>query len=165
MSPEAVDRARELGFEVRCLDIEEAGEEDPVVSGEVDVLVCLEVLEHLREPSAVLGKLRDALSAEGGLVISLPNEYHLISRLARLFGRSPLGGPDDPHLHHFERASALRLFEGAGLEVRGRLDDSIVPPRMPVLRWLFRPLLAVLPGLFSIAHVFLLGAKVEVKTR
>ena len=165
VSPEAVDRARELGFEVRCRDIEEGGEEDPVVSGVVDVLVCLEVLEHLREPSAVLEKMREALSAEGCLVISLPNEYHLISRLAGLFGRSPLGGPDDPHLHHFERASALRLFEGAGLEVRGRLDDSIVPPRMPVLRWLFRPLLAVLPGLFSIAHVFLLGAKVEVKTR
>ena len=49
--------------------------------------------------------------------------------------------------------------------MRGHLDDSIVPPRMPVLRWLSRPLLAVLPGLFSIAHVFLLGAKVEVKTR
>ena len=39
VSPEAVDRARELGFEMRCRDIEEAGEEDPVVSGVVDVLV------------------------------------------------------------------------------------------------------------------------------
>ena len=161
VSPEAVDRARQLGLEVRCRDIEEAGVEDPITAGDVDVLVCLEVLEHLRDPANVLGGMTESVSPGGCLVISLPNEYHLLGRLAVLFGRPEPGEEDDPHLHHFERASALRLFEDAGLEVLGRLDDSIVPPRMPVLRWLFRPLLAVLPGWFSIAHVFLLDVKVE----
>ena len=161
VSPEAIDRARELGLEVSCRDIENG----PVADAGQDVIVALEVLEHLKEPLPVLREMCEAIPEGGRLVVSLPNEYHLVSRLAKLVGRSKPGGEDDPHLHHFERSSAQRLFEDAGLEVLGRLDDSIVPPRMPVLRWLFRPLQAVLPGLFSLAHVFLLSAKVEVETQ
>ncbi len=160
VSPAAVDRARELGLEVSCRDVENG----PVADAGQDVIVALEVLEHLEEPLPVLREMCEATPEGGRLVVSLPNEYHLVSRLAKLVGRSNPGDEDDPHLHHFGRSSAQRLFEAAGLEVLGRLDDSIVPPRLPVLRWLFRPLLAVLPGFFSLAHVFLLSARVEVET-
>ena len=161
VSPEAVDRARELGLEVSCRDVENG----PVADAGQDVIVALEVLEHLEEPLPVLRGMCEATPDGGRLVVSLPNEYHLLSRFAKLVSRSKPGGEDDPHLHHFGRSSAQRLFDDAGLEVLGRLDDSIVPPRMPVLRWLFRPLLAVLPGFFSLAHVFLLSARVEVETQ
>ena len=161
VSPEAVDRARELGLDVNCRDIEKG----PVADAGQDVIVALEVLEHLEEPLPVLRGMCESAADGGRLVVSLPNEYHLVSKLAKLVGRRKLGGADDPHLHHFERFSAQRLFEDAGLEVLGRLDDSIVPPGMPVLRWLFRPLLAILPGLFSLAHVFLLGRGVKVETQ
>lgn len=161
VSPEAVDRARELGLEVRCRDIEMAEGDDPVGESGSDVMVALEVLEHLREPLPVLRDMSATAAPGGSLVVSLPNEDHFVSRVLNLFGGSSRGGEEDPHLHHFNRPSALRLFEEAGLRVLGRLDDSIVPPRMPILRWALRPLLAVLPGLFSLAHVFLLEAETE----
>lgn len=161
VSPAAVDRARELGLEVRCRDIELAEPDDPAGESGSDVMVALEVLEHLREPLPVLIDMSAAVAPGGSLVVSLPNEYHLVSRFLNLFGRPARGGEDDPHLHHFDRPAALRLFEEAGLKVLGRFDDSIVPPRMPVLRWALRPLLALLPGLFSLAHVFLLDAGTE----
>ncbi len=158
VSPEAVGRARELGLEVRCRDIEEAEQgEDPAEEGS-DVLVALEVLEHLKEPLPVLKEMSARAAPGGSLVISLPNENHLLSRLLRLLGRPERGGEGDPHLHHFDRPAALRLFKDAGLRVLDRFDDSIAPPRMPMVRWLLSPLLVLMPGLFSLAHVFLLKA-------
>ena len=161
VSPEAVDRARELGLEVRCRDIEQAEQEGSPPGKGSDVLVALEVLEHLKEPLPVLKGMSATAAPGGSLVVSLPNENHLLSRLLKLFGRSQRGGEGDPHLHHFDRPSALRLFSDAGLKVLARFDDSIAPPRMPVVRWLLRPLLALMPGLFSLAHVFLLEAAKE----
>ena len=158
VSPEAVGRARELGLEVGCRDIEQAEPGGSPAGKGSDVLVALEVLEHLKEPLPVLKGMSATAAPGGSLVVSLPNENHLLSRLLKLFGRRERGGEGDPHLHHFDRPAALRLFRDAGLKVLGRLDDSIAPPRMPVVRWLLRPLLAILPGLFSLAHVFLLEA-------
>ncbi|HEU4403236.1 MAG TPA: class I SAM-dependent methyltransferase [Candidatus Polarisedimenticolia bacterium] len=42
-----------------------------------DVIVCSEVLEHLRDPGALVDRLRDALADDGLLLITVPNGYGL----------------------------------------------------------------------------------------
>lgn len=148
--PEAVSRARAIGCEARVLDLVN----EPIPGG-FDVVVALEVLEHLGDPVRVLGKLADAVRPGGNLVVSLPNEFHLIRRIGILLGRG-LGGHRSRHRHVFDRRSARELFRETGMTVRAERAVSVVPPRMKTLSFLSRPLVRLDPGLFAIAHMFLL---------
>jgi 2-polyprenyl-3-methyl-5-hydroxy-6-metoxy-1,4-benzoquinol methylase len=148
----AVERACARGLRARVLDVER----EDFGQSRFDAVVLLEVLEHLSDPLAVLLKARAALAAGGVLVVSLPNEIHLVRRLAVLCGRMGFGGHDDPHLRHFDASSARRLFAAAGLRVVAQASDSVVPPRRRLLRALTAPLNAWLPGLFAVARVYLL---------
>ncbi|MBU1727420.1 MAG: methionine biosynthesis protein MetW [Candidatus Omnitrophica bacterium] len=67
-----------------------------------DLIIITEVLEHLKSPGNLLDKIRPFLNAGGLVLVSLPNEYNLFSRLRALFG---MGIDDnalksmDKHLH------------------------------------------------------------------
>ena len=165
VSREAAERARERGLRVLVGDLErwavggpgamrELGTQDGLIDAEV--LVALEVLEHLVDPLGVLTALSTGLAAGSHLVVSLPNEFHLLRRLQILAGCVSFGGHRDPHLRYFDERKARSLFAEAGLRVLARLDDSLVPPRARLSRALARPLVAVAPRLLSLSHVFLL---------
>jgi 2-polyprenyl-3-methyl-5-hydroxy-6-metoxy-1,4-benzoquinol methylase len=102
------------------------------VKGEVDKLdlpaasfdrvICTEVLEHTREPEAILATIARLLRPEGVAVITVPNDP-LIMKLKDVVRRTPLGwllrdkvnwGGDEYHLHawtpdEFERLLRLHL--------------------------------------------------------
>ena len=99
-----------------------AGYDVRFVKGEVDKLdlpaasfhriVCTEVLEHTRDPEAILGAIARLLRADGVVVITVPNDP-LILRLKTLVRRSPVGwvlgdrvewGGDRYHLHRWTPA-------------------------------------------------------------
>jgi len=151
VSPEAVAAARARG-----LRVEAAGLGDPLPPGPHDVIALLEVLEHLVDPLAVLSRARLVLAPGGRLLVSLPNELHLLRRLAVLAGRPGFGGHDDPHLRHFDDHHARRLFAAADLRVIARASDPLAPPRRRALRALLRPAARLLPGLLAISNVYLL---------
>ncbi|MBI4604058.1 MAG: methyltransferase domain-containing protein [Planctomycetes bacterium] len=157
-SAAAVREARSRGLEALVADLERDPLEGlPGAAGGFDAVVALEVLEHLTDPLAALRRLAALARPGGGIAVSLPNELALPARLKVLLGRLPFGGHDDPHLRHFDRPRARALFRDAGLEVRAERVLSVVPPRWPVARALARPAAAALPGLFSIAAVYLLA--------
>ena len=77
-----------------------------------DRIVCTEVLEHTRDPEAILGAIARLLRADGVAVITVPNDP-LILRLKALVRRSPVGwvlgdrvewGGDRYHLHRWTPA-------------------------------------------------------------
>jgi 2-polyprenyl-3-methyl-5-hydroxy-6-metoxy-1,4-benzoquinol methylase len=83
-----------------------------------DVIVAADVLEHLRDPLAVVRKLTPFLNPGGAFVISVPNVAHGSVRLALLEGSfeyQDLGLLDSTHLHFFTRASFERLLDEAEL--------------------------------------------------
>lgn len=83
-----------------------------------DVIVFGDVLEHLRDPLALLRSARGLLAERGSVVASIPNVAHGSVRLSLLAGRfdyQPLGLLDSTHLRFFTRASIERLFRDAGL--------------------------------------------------
>ena len=155
----AVEEARARGLDARRIDVELASAEEmrAALGGPFDAIALLEVLEHLRDPLASLRKVKELCRTGGRLVVSLPNEIHLAARLRILSGKLPMGGHDSPHLRHFDRTLARRLFEEAELRVIATRDVSLVPPRRPILRAASSPGLFLFPGLFSIATVYLLG--------
>ena len=91
------------------------------LDGVFDVIVCADILEHLRDPASLLRQLRARLAPGGRLIASLPNSGHLYFRLVVLSGRFPKrdkGLFDQPHLHFFTWAGWQELLRQGGLAVR-----------------------------------------------
>jgi 2-polyprenyl-3-methyl-5-hydroxy-6-metoxy-1,4-benzoquinol methylase len=86
----------------------------------LDVVVFADVLEHLKNPLAVLRQARQLLAEGGYVVASIPNIAHGAARLALLQGNfeyRELGLLDDTHLRFFTRSSVDTLFRSAGFIV------------------------------------------------
>jgi 2-polyprenyl-3-methyl-5-hydroxy-6-metoxy-1,4-benzoquinol methylase len=86
-----------------------------------DLILCLDVLEHLVDPWDFVVKVRHLLKPGGTLIASLPNVRHLRVVLPLLVaGRwryEASGILDRTHLRFFTRASALELLSCDGLQV------------------------------------------------
>ena len=92
-----------------------------------EVLLFGDVLEHTKDPHAVLARFLPLLEEEGRVVISLPNVAAWPVRLGLLAGRfeyEDTGVLDSTHLRFFTRATAIRLAKAAGLEI---LDVGLNP--------------------------------------
>ena len=109
----AADAAREHADEVHRADFERS---DIPVNGQLfDVILCLDVLEHMIDPWAVIDRLATKYLAAGGtLVVSLPNVRHYSVVLPLLFGGrwdyAQAGLLDRTHLRFFTRNSACQLL-------------------------------------------------------
>jgi SAM-dependent methyltransferase len=92
----------------------------PFVDQSFDLVVCLEVLEHLPEPARALRELRRV--ARAGCLLSVPHEpFFRLGNLLRGKNVTRLGDPTD-HLQHWgargfaafcERELAVRIRTGA----------------------------------------------------
>lgn len=155
--PVAAERAR-----AHCEAVVVGDVEDPGCRGELAalapfaVVLCGDVLEHLRDPWSALRALA-ALGAR--VVLSVPNVAHWTGRRALARGRFPYaehGLFDRTHLRFFTRASARELAEGAGLQVVAeRFAPAPIPmqARLPALRALERAAVRVRPELFALQVV------------
>ncbi len=106
--------------QVLTCDVESS--ELPFAPASFDLVLCLDVLEHLRDPWSALKKLREQLSPEGELVTSIPNVRNFRVILPLLLKGSweyqDSGLLDRTHLRFFTKKSALRLVEEAGFEIQ-----------------------------------------------
>jgi 2-polyprenyl-3-methyl-5-hydroxy-6-metoxy-1,4-benzoquinol methylase len=115
----AAQSARVCADAVYCLDYEKG--ELPLESGEFDVILCLDVLEHMVDPWQVITRLVSKHLVEGGtLIVSLPNVRYFSVVLPLLFlGRwdyQEEGVLDRTHLRFFTRNTAVRLLSHDQLE-------------------------------------------------
>jgi 2-polyprenyl-3-methyl-5-hydroxy-6-metoxy-1,4-benzoquinol methylase len=93
----------------------------------VDVALCLDVLEHLRDPVAALRLVAGRLREGGMVIVSLPNVAHGSVRLRLLAGRfdyTSAGILDRTHLHLYTRRTAQELVRAADLEISNVLSSS-----------------------------------------
>lgn len=80
--------------------------EDSGVHGDFDAVVCLNVLEHIRDDEAVLRGLRDCLVPGGHLLALVPAHAALYGRIDRRVG----------HERRYSRRGLCSTIERAGLE-------------------------------------------------
>lgn len=114
----AISQAR--GNEVLQLDLDVVDLFEVLHGRKFDVVLCADVLEHLRNPERVLRACYELLEEDGSLVASIPNAAHADVRLALLGGQLPfrsMGLLDNTHVKFFTRASIEELFEAACFRV------------------------------------------------
>ncbi|RMH55656.1 MAG: glycosyltransferase [Candidatus Hydrogenedentota bacterium] len=141
-----------------CLDIDR--DPLPEVVSSVDIILLLDVIEHLGDPEGFLLRLRRALGANSPrIIMTVPNVAFLPVRLMLLLGQfnySRTGILDKTHRRLFTFSSFLRLLRETGYDVQ-RVRGVPAPfPKALGRNFLSRFLLAfngialsVLPGLFS----------------
>ena len=103
----ALAAAEQLGIETHWADLDQ-----PLTFEDAgfDVVVAGELLEHLRDPHALVSEIRRVLRPGGTFVGSVPNAYRLKNRARFLAGRKP---EDDPtHLQMFAPTDVRRLLGG-----------------------------------------------------
>ncbi|OHD64749.1 MAG: hypothetical protein A2176_10490 [Spirochaetes bacterium RBG_13_51_14] len=93
----------------------------PIASKSLDLILCLDVLEHLENPWQAVKRLHDFLKPDGVIISSIPNVLHY-SVLCPLifrgeFNYAEAGILDKTHLRFFEKKSSLALMENSGLKV------------------------------------------------
>lgn len=119
ISPAAAEQAAQRLDKVVQGNIEAM--ELPADPGSIDLLLCLDVLEHLIDPWEMLKRLSTLLSKDGVLIASIPNVRHYRVLLPLVIhGRWDYmnsGILDRSHLRFFTRATAIELIQSSGLSV------------------------------------------------
>jgi len=117
LSSEAAVVAKSRVDEVHCGDVDCLLAEFPAES--FDLILCLDVLEHLVDPWTTLKKLHGLLRPGGRIISSLPNIRHYSVVLPLLFGGrwdyQDAGIMDRTHLRFFSRKGMGALMSQSGL--------------------------------------------------
>lgn len=120
MDGAAAQRARRHCDRVAVGDAQEVLDQ-ALAWGPYDVVLCLDVLEHMIEPWEFLGRLAAGLAPGAHVIASVPNVRHykvsLPLLLAGRFEYEAQGVLDRTHLRFFTRRSARRMFDGGAFEL------------------------------------------------
>jgi SAM-dependent methyltransferase len=123
----AAERARNYYDSFQVADIETF--EFPYRK-EFDYIVFADVLEHVRDPAAVLRTCIPALKESGKIIISVPNVANFVVRLSLLFGKFDYmdrGILDRTHLRFFTLRSLKKMMSEVSCGVLG-----VIPTPLPV---------------------------------
>jgi SAM-dependent methyltransferase len=121
-----VDAADQAGLKFVQGDVTEPL---PFVDGSFDCIFCLELLEHLTVPLALLSEIRRTLKDDGRAVISVPSPYSWVEVARELLGRPDTEG----HLNGFTTPVMQNLTALTGLRIERRLGTSIRIPKTSML--------------------------------
>jgi 2-polyprenyl-3-methyl-5-hydroxy-6-metoxy-1,4-benzoquinol methylase len=100
--------------------------------GRVDLLLLLDVLEHLNDPWARLMEFKSLLAPSGIVIASIPNVRNL-----KVLGPLLVKGEwkyrdsgilDRTHLRFFTRRTVVELFEGGGYEIQKMATTGPLQP-------------------------------------
>ncbi|MCP3928294.1 MAG: glycosyltransferase [Bacteroidetes bacterium] len=109
--------------DVETLDFEKAGLKD-----KYDVILMIDILEHLKNADQLLVTLRQYLAPHGYILISIPNGTHASVALEFLDGKAEYretGLLDTTHLKFFDKDSFIQMMDKAGFLI-SHLDRVIV---------------------------------------
>lgn len=150
----AAAEAREVCEQVLVGDVETM--ELPFSEGSFDVVLCGDLIEHLRDPAAFLRRVRPLLGSGGRLVLTTPNIANWAMRLGLLVGRwryTDRGILDHTHVHLFTKKSLQETLEQAGYRILELEVTAPVPLGGPTIERAAHAIAHLRPSLFAYQFV------------
>ncbi len=129
-----------------------------------DIIIASELIEHIEGDDKLLNELKQYLSPNGVMIITVPNKWQPRNRL-RGFAGMDLAIMDPTHLREYSDKHARRVFESVNLTVQEKRVSvlyfplekyikKIFPPRSIVRRWILK----VMPN-FASHFIYILKNK------
>lgn len=119
--PDSAEQASEYSEKMIVSDLEDFSVWTKQLTDEkFDYILCVDVLEHLRDPHRVLKEVVKYLKEEGSVISSIPNISHnavIMNLLQGEFKYNQLGLLDNTHVKFFTKKSIIDLMSEAGLEI------------------------------------------------
>ena len=103
----------------------------PFEEEKFDFVLLLDILEHVVDPKKLIYDSKKRLNEFGKLIITLPNDYHILNKIRFVFNKHLT---DDPfasygHLHYFPIKSGEIFLKNQQLTIFKKI---IIPPIRPV---------------------------------
>jgi SAM-dependent methyltransferase len=92
-----------------------------------DYIFCLELIEHVENPTLLLNQLKRVLKDDGVLILSTPNPYNWLYIIAELFKIPDYEG----HITSFTFQNIHKLADFCGLKVEQKLGTYALLPYTP----------------------------------
>jgi 2-polyprenyl-3-methyl-5-hydroxy-6-metoxy-1,4-benzoquinol methylase len=134
-------------------DLEQSAFIDTIIqAGPFDTILCLDILEHLRDPWMIVRNLTNALAVGGAIIVSVPNVNNrgiLLPLLVR--GKWELtdqGLLDRTHLRWFTKESLISMLDQPGLTV-----ERVEPTMIRRDRWISRLSMGLLERFFAVQYI------------
>jgi 2-polyprenyl-3-methyl-5-hydroxy-6-metoxy-1,4-benzoquinol methylase len=109
----------------------------PIETSSLDLILCLDVLEHLVNPVKVVEYLHKLLIPNGLLIASIPNVRHYTVVTPLIFqGKweyQDEGVLDNTHLRFFVKDTAIKLMTSSGLELEEVKSNLSIKPIAKIL--------------------------------
>ena len=91
----------------------------PLQNNSIDLIICLEVLEHLRQPDHFLKEIMRLLKKDSIAVFSIPNLLSFSSRVRVMLGLLPIAIVSDPtHIKFYRKKDIIKIFSVFNIELR-----------------------------------------------
>jgi SAM-dependent methyltransferase len=163
--PEMAAEARSVFDKVICSNIEAA---QLALDRRFDVVIALDVLEHLVDPWTSVRKLSNLLADDGFFLASIPNAAHWTLAFPLFFHGSwdykPDGILDKTHLRFFSEETARSLFEDNNFTFEQLRYVKNYPGYSPTITWYVQKYLQpFIPSLF-VNFQFLIRARKKPRT-
>jgi SAM-dependent methyltransferase len=112
----------------------------PLASETYDVVLCLDVLEHLMDPGHCLKEAHRILRTDGIIAVNVPNHFSLSGRINIVAGSGAdsvkffPNHPDweNPHVRFFRHSSILQLMARSGFRIEADWTGKF--PSIPIIR-------------------------------
>jgi len=110
VNKEFIDKLARQGIKVEQADFNSTL---PFKKEKFDFILMLDLLEHLVNPADFLIKARKLLNKNGKIIITLPNDYHLLNKLRFIFNKPLTSDPFSykGHFHIFPIKFADKLIQ------------------------------------------------------
>ena len=135
MFPEALDRAASNVDILYSCNIE--GAVLPIEPHRINLILCLDVLEHLVNPEKVISYLHTLLAPGGIIIASIPNVRHYSVVFPLVFKNEweykNAGVLDSTHLRFFVEKTATDLMESSGLKLEDLVHSGLFTKKQKIL--------------------------------
>lgn len=119
-SQKELQKANKLGFKTKLVNLDK--EDIPFKANDFDCITCLDVIEHVYDPTKLLSEIHRVLKKNGKLIISTPNvrfSDHLFTLIFKgKFPKTSLDPElyDGGHIHFFTYKDMHLLLQEAGFK-------------------------------------------------
>ena len=114
---ELISELTKKGIKTKQADLNK--DELPFKNEKFDFVLLLDILEHVADSQKLLLEAKKRLKEDGKIIVSLPNEYHILNKVRFLLNKHITEDPFAPygHLHYFPIKSGEKFLKNNGFEI------------------------------------------------